>query len=106
MCTHKGTYADDCLVQRVTEVRPRISSHMCAFQASDTRRDAFLDRLQHKCYIVATCDRDLKRRIRKIPGIPIMYVANHKYAIERLPDALGGIGTSCCLPRLLHCVPD
>ncbi|KAM7339063.1 hypothetical protein ACRRTK_002547 [Alexandromys fortis] len=38
-CTHKGTYADDCLVQRVT---------------------------QHKCYIVATVDRDLKRRIRKI----------------------------------------
>ena len=29
-CMHKGTYADDCLVQRVT---------------------------QHKCYIVATCDK-------------------------------------------------
>ena len=40
-CMHKGTYADDCLVNRVT---------------------------QHKCYIVATCDKDLKRRIRKIPG--------------------------------------
>jgi U3 small nucleolar RNA-associated protein 24 len=40
-CSHKGTYADDCIVNRVT---------------------------QHKCYIVATCDRDLKRRIRKIPG--------------------------------------
>ncbi|CAG8667921.1 12588_t:CDS:2, partial [Cetraspora pellucida] len=39
-CTHKGTYADDCLVRRV---------------------------MQHKCYIVATCDKDLKRRIRKIP---------------------------------------
>ncbi|CAJ0748716.1 24205_t:CDS:2, partial [Entrophospora sp. SA101] len=39
-CTHKGTYADDCIVQR------------------------------NKCYIVATCDKDLKRRIRKIPGIP------------------------------------
>ncbi|XP_065037083.1 uncharacterized protein LOC135584735 isoform X3 [Musa acuminata AAA Group] len=38
-CTHKGTYADDCIVDRVT---------------------------QHKCYIVATCDRDLKRRIRKV----------------------------------------
>lgn len=22
--------------------------------------------IQHKCYIVATCDRDLKRRIRKV----------------------------------------
>nr|XP_012567465.2 probable serine/threonine-protein kinase WNK3 [Cicer arietinum] len=28
----------------------------------------------HKCFIVATCDRDLKRRIRKIPGVPIMYI--------------------------------
>lgn len=58
-CTHKGTYADDCLVNRVT---------------------------QHRCYIVATCDRDLKRRLRKIPGVPIMYVTQHRYSIERLPD--------------------
>ena len=36
---HKGTYADDCLVSRVT---------------------------QHKAFIVATCDKDLKRRIRKV----------------------------------------
>ncbi|KAJ2949892.1 hypothetical protein O0L34_g11212 [Tuta absoluta] len=61
-CLHKGTYADDCIVQRVT---------------------------QHKCYIVATNDKDLKRRIRKIPGVPIMYVADHKYTIERMPDAYG-----------------
>uniref|UniRef100_A0A804J3B0 PIN domain-containing protein n=1 Tax=Musa acuminata subsp. malaccensis TaxID=214687 RepID=A0A804J3B0_MUSAM len=63
-CTHKGTYADDCIIDRVT---------------------------QHKCYIVATCDRDLKRRIRKIPGVPIMYITQHKYSIERLPEAtIGG----------------
>jgi len=61
-CMHKGTYADDCLVDRVT---------------------------QHKCYIVATCDKDLKRRIRKIPGVPIMYLAQHRYSIERMPDAYG-----------------
>ena len=61
-CMHKGTYADDCLVNRIT---------------------------QHKCYIVATNDRDLKNRIRKIPGVPIMYVAQHKYTIERMPDAYG-----------------
>jgi len=61
-CMHKGTYADDCLVNRVT---------------------------QHKCYIVATCDKDLKRRIRKIPGVPIMYIAQHRYSIERMPDAYG-----------------
>jgi U3 small nucleolar RNA-associated protein 24 len=38
-CCHPGTYADDCLVRRVQ---------------------------QHRCYIVATCDKDLKRRIRKV----------------------------------------
>ncbi|WKA05879.1 hypothetical protein VitviT2T_023815 [Vitis vinifera] len=64
LCTHKGTYADDCIVDRVT---------------------------QHKCYIVATCDRDLKRRIRKVPGVPIMYITKHQYSIERLPEAtIGG----------------
>ncbi|KAI8320553.1 Fcf1-domain-containing protein [Martensiomyces pterosporus] len=61
-CSHKGTYADDCIVQRV---------------------------IQHRCYIVATCDKDLKRRIRKVPGVPIMFIVNHKYTIERLPDAYG-----------------
>ncbi|THU65692.1 hypothetical protein C4D60_Mb05t06330 [Musa balbisiana] len=66
-CTHKGTYADDCIIDRVT---------------------------QHKCYIVATCDRDLKRRIRKIPGVPIMYITQHKYSIERLPEATIGGGGS------------
>jgi U3 small nucleolar RNA-associated protein 24 len=62
-CTHAGTYADDCLVNKVE---------------------------QFKCYIIATCDRDLRRRIRKIPGIPIMYISQHKYVIERLPEAWGG----------------
>lgn len=58
-CSHPGTYADDCLVQRVTA---------------------------HKCYIVATCDRELRRRIRQIPGVPLMYIVARRYAIERLPD--------------------
>ncbi|KAK9463797.1 Fcf1-domain-containing protein [Lipomyces oligophaga] len=58
-CSHKGTYADDCLVQRV---------------------------MQHKCYIVATNDADLKRRIRKIPGVPLLSVGSHSYVVERLPD--------------------
>jgi hypothetical protein len=40
-CSHKGTYADDCLCQRVSA---------------------------HRCYIVATCDRDLRRRLRKVTG--------------------------------------
>jgi len=59
-CSHKGTYADDCICERVK---------------------------QHRCYIAATCDKDLRRRIRKIPGVPIMYIASHKYTIERLPEA-------------------
>lgn len=59
-CDHKGTYADDCIVERVQT---------------------------HRCYIVATNDKDLKSRLRKIPGVPILYVGNHKYCIERLPEA-------------------
>ena len=62
-CTHPGTYADDCICERVR---------------------------QHKCYIVATCDTDLKRRLRKIPGVPIMFLQQHRYNIERLPEAAVG----------------
>jgi len=62
-CQHKGTYADDCLVNRVN---------------------------QHRCYIVATCDKDLKRRIRKIPGVPIMYISQRRFSIERFPDVNNG----------------
>lgn len=59
-CSHKGTYADDCIVERI---------------------------IQHKCYIVATNDADLKRRVRKVPGIPLMSVGGHSYVIEKLPQA-------------------
>ena len=61
-CTHKGTYADDCLLQRCQ---------------------------QHRCYIVATCDKELKKRIRKVPGVPIMFINSRKYSIERMPEAFG-----------------
>mmetsp|Transcript_41309 Transcript_41309/g.82713 ORF Transcript_41309/g.82713 Transcript_41309/m.82713 type:complete len:198 (-) Transcript_41309:166-759(-) len=61
-CTHKGVYADDCIMERVTQAR---------------------------CYICATCDRDLKRRIRKVPGVPIMYITQRKYSVERMPEAYG-----------------
>ncbi|GAX28141.1 U3 small nucleolar RNA-associated protein 24 [Fistulifera solaris] len=40
-CNCKGNYADDCLTNMVK---------------------------QWKCYIVATCDKELRGRIRKIPG--------------------------------------
>ncbi|KAL9096534.1 MAG: hypothetical protein Q9163_006437 [Psora crenata] len=59
-CSHSGGYADDCIVDRVQ---------------------------RHRIYVVATNDRDLKRRLRKIPGVPIMSVARGKYVIERLPEA-------------------
>lgn len=61
-CTHKGTYADDCIFHRAQ---------------------------QHRCYIVATCDTDLRKRIRQISGVPIMYIAARKYTIERMPEAFG-----------------
>jgi U3 small nucleolar RNA-associated protein 24 len=61
-CSHRGTYADDCLLDRVDK---------------------------HKCYIVATCDKELKSRVRKVPGVPIMYIRNRKYTVERLPESLG-----------------
>lgn len=32
-----------------------------------------------RIYIVATNDKDLKRRIRKIPGVPIMTCGTGKY---------------------------
>ena len=70
-CSHKGTYADDCLLERVE---------------------------QNRCYIVGTCDKELKvapmparrpaaltsgpqRRIRKIPGVPIMFLRDRRYTI-------------------------
>ncbi|KAF7168749.1 hypothetical protein CNMCM6106_003833 [Aspergillus hiratsukae] len=59
-CDHAGTYADDCIVDRI---------------------------MKHRIYTVATNDKDLVRRIRKIPGVPIMKVARGKYVIERLPDS-------------------
>lgn len=46
-CSHAGTYADDCLVQRCQ---------------------------QNRCYIVATCDKDLKRRIRKVKALFLLPV--------------------------------
>jgi len=65
-CTHKGTYADDCIVARIQ---------------------------MHRCYIVATCDKDLKRRIRKIPGVPIMSIKERQFTVERMPDSIKSIRT-------------
>eukprot|EP01083_Nonionella_stella_P288399 981393_1 len=61
-CSCKGCYADDCLVNLATN---------------------------HRCFIVATCDRELRKRVRKIPGVPSMYLTNRKYTVERMPEAFG-----------------
>lgn len=66
-CAHKGTYADDCICDRVSS---------------------------HKCYIVATNDQDLKKRIRKIPGVPIMHCKRGQYGIERLPGQISVVPKS------------
>lgn len=58
-CSHKGTYADDCIVDRIS---------------------------RHKCYMVGTCDKELKGRIRKVPGIPIVYIKRRQYAVEKMPE--------------------
>mmetsp|Transcript_21882 Transcript_21882/g.62094 ORF Transcript_21882/g.62094 Transcript_21882/m.62094 type:complete len:201 (-) Transcript_21882:146-748(-) len=63
-CQHRGTYADDCIFERVQ---------------------------QHKCYIVGTNDKDLKRRIRKVPGVPIIYVVRGKYRVERIPEQIDNV---------------
>lgn len=57
-CDHPGTYADGCLIERVKK---------------------------HPCYIIATCDKELKQRLRKIPGVPILAVHGMKYSVESLP---------------------
>ena len=56
----KGTYADDDIVEHA-----RV----------------------HRCFIVATCDKDLKRRLRKIPGVPLISIKERKYQVERMPEA-------------------
>ena len=63
-CGHQGSYADDCIVDRVK---------------------------QHRCYMVATNDKDLKRRLRKVPGVPLISVGNHKFVVERISEDLAGI---------------
>jgi U3 small nucleolar RNA-associated protein 24 len=63
-CGHKGTYADDCIVDRVKG---------------------------HRCYLVGTNDKDLKRRLRKVPGVPLISVGNHKYVVERISEDLGNL---------------
>ena len=106
---HKGTYADDCLVNRVTQVR--MHRNLCIITIASSfqyQMSQLPPLLQHKCYIVATCDRDLKRRLRKIPGVPIMYVSQHRYTVEQMPDDSGGTCAVLrqCYRQLITCSPS
>ena len=40
---------------------------------------------------MGTNDKDLKRRIRKIPGVPLISVGNYKYVVERISEDLGNL---------------
>lgn len=55
-CDHKGTYADDCILERVTK---------------------------HRCYVVATSDVGLKQRIKNIQGVPIVSFRGQRSCVER-----------------------
>lgn len=59
-CDHKGTYADDCIVDRVTK---------------------------HRCYIVATSDTALKQRIKEVPGVPIITFRGRRCYVDRFMAA-------------------
>ncbi|PNY28386.1 rRNA-processing protein fcf1 [Tolypocladium capitatum] len=76
-CDHKGVYADDCLVDRVTK---------------------------NRIYIVGTNDRALKQRLRKIPGVPLMSVARGKYPASMV-DKRTRVLLSCapCRASKLKC---
>lgn len=76
-CMHSGTYADDCLVERVKQVRILLNKVLSTLSFSRYIL-VFFSLFQHKCFIVATCDKDLKRRIRKVPGVPIMFISHRR----------------------------
>lgn len=59
-CDHKGTYADDCIFNRVSA---------------------------HRCYVVATSDTALRQRIKTIPGVPLITYRGQKCFIERFMPA-------------------
>jgi len=61
-CLHKGTYADDCIVNRVKEF---------------------------KCYIIATSDTNLRQRIKKVSKTPIVFFRGHRCVTENF--AGGGL---------------
>lgn len=73
---------------QTTVCRTAPLSNVRATDMTDLKRLGIVDRcMKNRIYIVATNDRDLKRRLRKIPGVPILSVGRGKYVVERLPDS-------------------
>lgn len=75
-CNCKGCYADDCITNMVK---------------------------QWRCFIVATCDKELRGRIRKIPGVPCMYISGYKYTVEvRKCSWSGGVSAFECTKLTMY----
>uniref|UniRef100_A0A2K5QQG9 FCF1 rRNA-processing protein n=1 Tax=Cebus imitator TaxID=2715852 RepID=A0A2K5QQG9_CEBIM len=82
----------DCVMAEIEKLRtskdPRFERLPCTRKG--TKEPMQMTRVtQHKCYIVATVDWDLKRRIPKIFGVPTVYISIHRYNIEQMPDDYG-----------------
>lgn len=58
-CCHSGTYADDCILSTVVKSR---------------------------LYLVGVNDKQLRQRLRKVPGVPLVGVGKGRYNTETLPD--------------------
>jgi U3 small nucleolar RNA-associated protein 24 len=68
ICTHSGTYADDCLCERVR---------------------------QHRCYVVATCDKDLRRRLRKVSALAYPHLSRASSRVESWHEIFSPSLSSC-----------
>ncbi|QRV84129.1 rRNA processing protein, Fcf1 family protein [Ceratobasidium sp. AG-Ba] len=70
----------DCVIAELEKLGPK---YRIALRVA---RDPRFERLPEQVLHRGTCDRELRRRIRKVPGVPLMYIVRRRYAIERLPD--------------------
>ncbi|EGY17687.1 rRNA-processing protein FCF1 [Verticillium dahliae VdLs.17] len=81
----------DCVMAELSKLGPKFRLAMRVARDErweKARYDCIVDKVQKdRIYIVATQDKGLQSRIRKIPGVPILKVTRGKYIIERLPGA-------------------
>lgn len=93
-------YVTDCVIQelerhgrrfsvalRLTK-DPRVRRLRCDHENIGYADDCLYERARaSQCYIVATNDVELKQRLRRLPGVPILTALRGRYAVERLADA-------------------